>query len=64
MQAEVRRKQKADVQEVTEAFRAKIAQGGEQGTKPKVRNHCLSYFSLLTFLFVFTASLGSKPMHA
>ncbi|KIM58398.1 hypothetical protein SCLCIDRAFT_28056 [Scleroderma citrinum Foug A] len=34
-QAEVKRKQKADVREATEVFRAKIAQGGAQGAKPK-----------------------------
>ena len=43
-QAKVKRKQKADVREATKAFRAKIAQGGAQGTKPKVRNLSLSFF--------------------
>ena len=37
-QAKVKRKQKADAREATEAFRAKIAQGGAQGAKPKERN--------------------------
>ena len=64
VQAKVKRKQKANTQEVTEVFREKIAQGGVQGMKPKVHNHSLSYFSLLTFLFVFTALLGSEPTHA
>ena len=63
-QAEVKRKQKADTREATKVFRVKIAQGGVQGAKPKVCNHSLSYFSLLTFLFVFTASSGSEPTHA
>ena len=43
-QAEVKRKQKADAREATEAFRAKIAQGGAQGAKPKVHNLSLSFF--------------------
>ena len=49
----MKRKQKANVQEATEVFRAKIAQGGAQGVKPKVRNLSLSYFFFANFLFCF-----------
>ena len=64
-QTKVKRKQRADAQEATEAFRAKIAQGGAQGAKPKVRNLSLSFFfSLLTSHFVFTASSSSEPTRA
>ena len=58
VQGEVKRKQKADVQEATEAFRVKIAQGGVQGTKPKVCNHSLSYFFFANFPFCFYSLLG------
>ncbi|KIM54996.1 hypothetical protein SCLCIDRAFT_30696 [Scleroderma citrinum Foug A] len=43
-QAEVKRKQKADTREATKVFRAKIAQGGVQGAKPKPHravSHCV-----------------------
>ena len=59
-QAEVKRKQKADTQEATEAFRAKIAQGGAQGTKPKVRNLSLSYFFFANFPFCFYSLVGQR----
>ena len=55
-QAEVKRKQKADAQEATEAFRAKI---GAQGAKPKVHNLSLSYiFFFANFPFCFYSLVG------
>ena len=59
-QAEVKRKQKADAREATEAFRAKIAQGGAQGAKPKVHNLSLSYFFFANFLFCFYSLIGQR----
>ena len=59
-QAKVKRKQKADAQEATKGFRAKIAQGGAQGTKPKVHNHSLSYFFFANFPFCFYSLVGQR----
>ena len=59
-QAEVKRKQKANVREATKAFRAKIAQEGAQGMKPRVRNLSLSYFSCANFLFCFYSLVGQR----
>ena len=59
-QAKVKRKQKANVREATEAFRAKIAQGGAQGAKPKVCNLSLSYFSFANFPFCFYSLVGQR----
>ena len=60
VQAKVKRKQKADAREATEVFRAKIAQGGAQGVKPKVCNLSLSYFFFANFLFCFYSLIGQR----
>ena len=61
VQAKVKRKQKADTQEATEAFRAKIAQGGAQGVRPKVCNLSLSFFLFFAnFPFCFYSLVGQQ----